>query len=117
MPSDPGSMTWVLFSLALFAFLAALILTPLIRDLAQRFGFVDVPDQHRNPILCVGGVAIFLSYSSAFAATLFSFKNVTILFVARRVMLSPVIILGPTSLAGKPFWVQCDCNGTLQERN
>jgi UDP-GlcNAc:undecaprenyl-phosphate GlcNAc-1-phosphate transferase len=73
-------MTWVLFSLALFAFLAALILTPLIRDLAQRFGFVDVPDQHRklhkNPIPCVGGVAIFLSYSLAFVATLFSFKNV-----------------------------------------
>ena len=71
---------YVLISLGLFGFLAALNVTPLVRDLALRFGIVDHPDNrrklHRQPIPRVGGIAIFVSYLLAFAATAFGFLNI-----------------------------------------
>jgi UDP-GlcNAc:undecaprenyl-phosphate/decaprenyl-phosphate GlcNAc-1-phosphate transferase len=71
---------FVLLSLGLFGFLAALNVTPIVRDLAVRFGIVDHPDNrrklHRQPIPRVGGVAIFVSYILAFAATAFGFQDV-----------------------------------------
>lgn len=73
-------MPYVLLSLGLFGFLAALNVTPLVRDLAVRFGIVDVPDNrrklHRQPIPRVGGIAIFVSYLLAFAATAFGFLDI-----------------------------------------
>ena len=73
-------MYFVLISLGLFGFLAALNVTPIIRDVAVRFGIVDVPDNrrklHRQPTPRVGGIAIFLSYALAFAATAFGFQDV-----------------------------------------
>jgi UDP-GlcNAc:undecaprenyl-phosphate GlcNAc-1-phosphate transferase len=57
------SSLWIL---ALSAFSAAFILTPLARDLAISKGWVDEPDRvrkfHRRPIPRVGGVAVFLAY-------------------------------------------------------
>jgi len=71
---------YVFLSLGLFGFLAALNITPLVRDLAVRFGIVDHPDNrrklHRQPIPRVGGIAIFVSYVLAFAATAFGFQDV-----------------------------------------
>ena len=71
---------YVLLSLGLFGFLAALNVTPLVRDLAIRFGIVDQPDNrrklHRHPIPRVGGIAIFVSYLLAFAATAFGFLDI-----------------------------------------
>jgi UDP-GlcNAc:undecaprenyl-phosphate GlcNAc-1-phosphate transferase len=71
---------YVLLSLGLFGFLAALNVTPLVRDLAVRFGIVDHPDNrrklHRHPIPRVGGIAIFISYLLAFAATAFGFLDI-----------------------------------------
>jgi len=71
---------FVLLSLGLFGFLAALNVTPLVRDLALRFGVVDHPDNrrklHRQPMPRVGGVAIFASYLLAFGATAFGFQDV-----------------------------------------
>ncbi len=73
-------MPYVLLSLGLFGFLAALNVTPLVRDLAVRFGIVDHPDNrrklHREPIPRVGGIAILVSYLLAFAATAFGFLDV-----------------------------------------
>jgi UDP-GlcNAc:undecaprenyl-phosphate GlcNAc-1-phosphate transferase len=46
-----------------------LLLTPLVRGLAHRFGFLDLPDArktHGRPIPRVGGVAIALSYAATF---------------------------------------------------
>jgi UDP-GlcNAc:undecaprenyl-phosphate/decaprenyl-phosphate GlcNAc-1-phosphate transferase len=71
---------YVLLCLGLFGFLAALNVTPLVRDLAVRFGIVDHPDNrrklHRQPIPRVGGIAILISYLLAFAATAFGFLDV-----------------------------------------
>jgi UDP-GlcNAc:undecaprenyl-phosphate GlcNAc-1-phosphate transferase len=52
-----------LIFLAVSSFILSLFLTPLVRNLALRFGLVDKPDDHRKthiiPIPRVGGVAIF----------------------------------------------------------
>jgi UDP-GlcNAc:undecaprenyl-phosphate GlcNAc-1-phosphate transferase len=55
-----------LLLLAGSAFLTALVLTPLLRDLFVRFGFVDAPDGkrkvHSKAIPRVGGIAIIAAY-------------------------------------------------------
>ena len=52
-----------LIFLAVSSFILSLFLTPLVRNIALKFGFVDKPDDHRKthkvPIPRVGGVAIF----------------------------------------------------------
>jgi UDP-GlcNAc:undecaprenyl-phosphate GlcNAc-1-phosphate transferase len=56
----------VLCFLVLCSFLSALLLTPLVRDLAWKLGLVDQPDNtrklHRAPVPRVGGIAICISY-------------------------------------------------------
>jgi len=59
-----------LFLLGITSFLSALVLTPIVRNLALRFGLVDTPNdrkQHVIPVPRLGGVAIFgatlISYS------------------------------------------------------
>jgi UDP-GlcNAc:undecaprenyl-phosphate GlcNAc-1-phosphate transferase len=55
--------------LALRAFLACLVLTPIFRDIFRSYGIVDQPDRrrkiHAHPIPRVGGIPIFLSYAIA----------------------------------------------------
>lgn len=62
-------------SLGTLAFLISLLLTPLVRDVFLKMGLVDAPDGHRKlhtkSIPRVGGIAIFLSYTIAFAALTF----------------------------------------------
>ncbi len=52
------------------AFLIALVLTPICRDVFRSYGVVDQPDQlrkvHRYPIPRVGGLAIAASYLLAY---------------------------------------------------
>jgi UDP-GlcNAc:undecaprenyl-phosphate GlcNAc-1-phosphate transferase len=52
----------------------SLLLTPLVRNLAWRFGIVDQPDQkrkiHSSPIPRLGGVAIFAAVVGAYALLL-----------------------------------------------
>lgn len=59
---------------AAVAFVLALVLTPLCRNLADRIGLVDRPDHrrklHRHPVPRVGGVAILLAMGGG-VATLF----------------------------------------------
>ena len=59
-------------TLGALAFLISLLLTPLVRDVFLKMGVVDVPDSerkfHRKSIPRVGGIAIFLSYTIAYAA-------------------------------------------------
>jgi UDP-GlcNAc:undecaprenyl-phosphate/decaprenyl-phosphate GlcNAc-1-phosphate transferase len=59
-------------TLGALAFLISLLLTPLVRDVFLKIGVVDVPDgerkSHRKNIPRVGGIAIFLSYTIAYAA-------------------------------------------------
>jgi UDP-GlcNAc:undecaprenyl-phosphate GlcNAc-1-phosphate transferase len=63
---------YTLLFLAFTSFVAAFILTPLCRDLAVRWGFVDRPDHqrktHPNPVPRMGGVPLALAYIGAFAA-------------------------------------------------
>lgn len=55
--------------LALKAFLACLVLTPIFRDIFRSYGIVDQPDRrrkvHAHPIPRVGGIPIFISYAIA----------------------------------------------------
>jgi UDP-GlcNAc:undecaprenyl-phosphate GlcNAc-1-phosphate transferase len=52
-----------------------LVLTPLCRGLAIRWGFVDQPDLvrkfHKSPIPRIGGIPIFIAYLTSFAILLF----------------------------------------------
>jgi UDP-GlcNAc:undecaprenyl-phosphate GlcNAc-1-phosphate transferase len=56
-----------LLFLGFSSFALALFLTPMVRNLAWRFGIVDQPDQHRKihsaPIPRMGSVAIFARLS------------------------------------------------------
>jgi UDP-GlcNAc:undecaprenyl-phosphate GlcNAc-1-phosphate transferase len=58
-----------LFWLALKAFVACLVLTPIFRDIFRSYGIVDQPDRrrkiHAHPIPRVGGIPIFISYAIA----------------------------------------------------
>jgi len=59
-----------LIVLAVVSFLAALAVTPVLRDVFVRWGFVDVPDgkrkTHPKPVASLGGVPIILSCLAAF---------------------------------------------------
>jgi UDP-GlcNAc:undecaprenyl-phosphate/decaprenyl-phosphate GlcNAc-1-phosphate transferase len=61
----------VLFDVTCIAFLLALVLTPGIRNVANRFGLVDRPDldrkQHLGSIPRLGGIAVAVAYTSALA--------------------------------------------------
>lgn len=61
-------------SLAVSAFALALMLTPVLRDVALRLGWVDEPDNlrklHKHPIPRIGGIAIVLAYLGAFCVLL-----------------------------------------------
>jgi UDP-GlcNAc:undecaprenyl-phosphate GlcNAc-1-phosphate transferase len=63
-----------LLLLGISSFVFALLLTPLVRNLAWRFGFIDHPDQkrkiHAAPTPRMGGVAIFVSVVGAFCLLL-----------------------------------------------
>jgi UDP-GlcNAc:undecaprenyl-phosphate GlcNAc-1-phosphate transferase len=68
-----------MYSLGLLAassFLLALVLTPVARELARRFGWVDEPDRrrrlHAQPVPRLGGAPIFASYLAALALLLVS---------------------------------------------
>src|SRR5579864_4799971 len=86
-----------LLVLAGSAFLLALILTPLCRNLFRRLGVEDHPDRerklHERPVPHMGGVPIVLAYiASFFLVTLFvsgSGVNLSLLF---RVAPAAVII-------------------------
>jgi UDP-GlcNAc:undecaprenyl-phosphate GlcNAc-1-phosphate transferase len=62
-------------TLGALAFLISLLLTPLVRDVFLKMGVVDAPDGqrklHTRSIPRVGGIAIFLAYTVAFAALSF----------------------------------------------
>ncbi len=63
-----------LLLLGICAFVFALVLTPVVRNLAKHFGFVDQPDAgrklHQLPIPRLGGVAVFISYLLAYGVLL-----------------------------------------------
>ena len=63
-----------LFFLAIVSLALSLVLTPLVRYLAWRYGIVDQPDQqrkiHSSPIPRLGGVAIFAAVIGAYGLLL-----------------------------------------------
>jgi len=74
---------FILFDVTCVAFLLSLILTPLIRNLSNRLGFVDLPDGNRksHPISIprVGGLAVALAYGLSLIFVYFApYRNVTI---------------------------------------
>src|SRR5689334_5310917 len=70
---------WLLLSAASVAFILAVILTPLSRNVAAGRGWLDVPDPkrkiHGHPIPRVGGVAILLAYLGSCAAVLLCWRE------------------------------------------
>src|SRR5579859_613700 len=65
-----------LFLLGFTSFLLSLVLTPFIRNIFRKLGFVDEPNEerkaHHHPIPRVGGVAIVLAYVLSFSILLLS---------------------------------------------
>jgi UDP-GlcNAc:undecaprenyl-phosphate GlcNAc-1-phosphate transferase len=63
-----------LMLLGVCAFVFALTLTPVVRNVARQFGLVDRPDAsrklHHLPIPRLGGVAVFISYLLAYGVLL-----------------------------------------------
>src|SRR5258705_10652024 len=61
----------VLFDVTCIAFLMALMLTPVIRNAANRFGLVDRPDTlrkfHLGAVPRAGGVSVLLAYAISLA--------------------------------------------------
>ena len=58
-----------LILLGFVAFLTSLVLTPVVRNLFRRWGFVDHPGErkiHQHPIPRVGGIAIVIAYVTAY---------------------------------------------------
>jgi len=60
--------------LAVSSFLLALVLTPVVRNLARRWHLVDEPGEerriHKDPVPRLGGVSIVLAYAGAFGLLL-----------------------------------------------
>lgn len=74
---------FALFDVACVALLLALILTPLVRDLANRFGWVDHPDSdrkwHTTSVPRVGGIAVALSYALSLCFVVVApYRNISI---------------------------------------
>src|ERR1035437_4319560 len=72
----------VLFDVSCLAFLFALILTPLVRNAANRMGLVDKPDAerkfHLGSVPRVGGVSVALAYALALGFIFVApYRNVT----------------------------------------
>ena len=65
---------YTIAALGMLSFLLGMVLTPLCRDLALRYDFVDRPDKerklHARPTPRVGGVAVVLAYAGALALVL-----------------------------------------------
>jgi UDP-GlcNAc:undecaprenyl-phosphate GlcNAc-1-phosphate transferase len=63
-----------LIVLAVVSFLAALVVTPALRNVFTRWGIVDVPDgkrkTHAKPVATLGGVPIILSFLAAYGLLL-----------------------------------------------
>ena len=61
---------FLLFLMGAVSCALCFVLTPLVRNLSHRFGFLDLPDAarktHTRPIPRVGGVAIALAYAATF---------------------------------------------------
>jgi UDP-GlcNAc:undecaprenyl-phosphate GlcNAc-1-phosphate transferase len=82
--------------LALVAFVFALAVTPVVRDISIKRGWVDKPDHgqvnarklHRLPIPRLGGVAIFAGYAFSFVALLVS------QFSGSRILDDQLIVVG-----------------------
>src|SRR4051794_7940842 len=88
-----------LLLLGFTAFLVAVIVTPLFRDIFRGLGVVDSPDGqrklHTQPVARMGGVTIVLAYTAAFAFLIFSpFKNE----VLRSEQLPFVLKIAPAGL-------------------
>src|SRR3982750_2305352 len=69
MPFEPIQLITVIASFAL-----ALILTPVVRALARRYGVVARPKTdrwHKKPTAMLGGVSIFLSVAAVIIFSLF----------------------------------------------
>ncbi len=99
-----------LLLLGITSFLASLLLTPLVRDLALRFGLVDTPNDrkaHVIPIPRLGGVAIFAATLIAYAVLfLMGLNGVAIVknsIPLALKLLPPVLIIFAIGLADDIF--------------
>lgn len=85
-----------LLTLALTSFVAALLLTPIVRSYSIRKGWVDNPDRvrkvHCSPIPRIGGVAVFLAYLISYGVVvLFGFRGSNLLDFEMVWRLAPAV--------------------------
>lgn len=70
----------------LVALLVSAVLTPVVRRIAHRFGWVDTPNHsrkiHRSPMPRVGGIALALGFFAPFVGLLLYSNNLSRLFLS-----------------------------------
>lgn len=80
------------------AFLATLLLTPIMRGLAHRHGIIDDPDGkrkvHMQPIAYLGGVSIFLGWLAGVTISVFVQPHNSEITKAMNVQIPPGILVG-----------------------
>ena len=94
---------FLILTLGAISTLLAFILTPIVRDVVGKWGFLDHPDggrkQHSSPIPRVGGIAIVIAYVGTFTIAFFLPFSYT--FVLRNALPS---ILPLTMVAAMVFF-------------
>jgi len=96
---------YLILTLGILSLLLSLILTPLVRDVVGRRGFLDHPDgvrkTHRTPVPRVGGIAIVLAYSATFAIAFFlPFSYTYLLHKALPTILQLTLVASVVFLTG-----------------
>lgn len=91
---------WDIIVLFVLAFFAALVVTPALRQLSLRCGWVDAPDgerkRHGRPIPRTGGVALTVAYVFAMVVTLLlepSGLGLLPVHLMKAVRLAPAVLL------------------------
>jgi UDP-GlcNAc:undecaprenyl-phosphate GlcNAc-1-phosphate transferase len=97
-------MKMIIFFFVL-SFLLSLAITPIVRDLALRYGLMDRPSDrkvHIHPLPRVGGAALYLSFILTFCVALwFSTFMPEIVMLNKRTV---SLILGASMAFGVGFW-------------
>jgi UDP-GlcNAc:undecaprenyl-phosphate GlcNAc-1-phosphate transferase len=89
------------------AFIAAFVLTPVMRSIAIYYGMIDRPDQlrkmHSKPVAYLGGVAVFMGWLAGLAMSQFSYLH-TYAPGLDRVHISFGIVAGACIILALGLW-------------
>ncbi|MFH1674130.1 MAG: PilZ domain-containing protein [Pseudomonadota bacterium] len=88
----------------LFAFFLSYLLTPLIRRIATHFSILDQPSGrkvHKDPIPLLGGVSIYIAFTTSLLANNILDKEVFIILIASTVVMLISLVDDMRSLSAK----------------